>query len=381
MEQRKLRIALVGCGQIADAHLQEIRKVAAATPVAVCDRHIDLARQAAARFDVPDVFDDLGRMLAETKPDVLHVTTPPRSHRPIALQALAAGVHVYIEKPFTVDAAEADEVLDAALTAGRLVCVGHDQLFDPAWVRCRRLVDAGQLGRIVHIDSIQGYDMSGPFGRAFAEDPDHWLRHLPGGLFQNVMSHALYRITDFLTDERPRVWATWYGEETGGGLPTELRVLLTGNDTTGSLVFSSAARPIQRVTRFHGTKSGFEVDLDARVLRHFAKPKLPGAFAKIEAPIRHLGEAARSATTNMMRFLRSDLHYFAGMNALFQAFYRSIVDGTEPPIPYREIRRVTGLMDEIFASCRDGNAARGQTEKMREPSQNGAAEMIPGVHS
>ena len=90
-----LRIALVGCGQIADAHLQEMRHVALAEPVAVCDRQIDLARQAAARFEVPRVFDDLGRMLAEARPDVLHVTTPPHTHLAIALQALGRGVHVY----------------------------------------------------------------------------------------------------------------------------------------------------------------------------------------------------------------------------------------------------------------------------------------------
>ena len=59
----KLRIALVGCGQIADAHLQELRKIPTADVVAVCDRQIDLARQAAARFDVPSTFDDMIRMI------------------------------------------------------------------------------------------------------------------------------------------------------------------------------------------------------------------------------------------------------------------------------------------------------------------------------
>ena len=47
MNRRKVKVALIGCGQIADAHLQEIRHIPLAEPVAVCDRHIDLARQAA----------------------------------------------------------------------------------------------------------------------------------------------------------------------------------------------------------------------------------------------------------------------------------------------------------------------------------------------
>ncbi|HEV3004227.1 MAG TPA: Gfo/Idh/MocA family oxidoreductase, partial [Pirellulales bacterium] len=121
MKETPIKVALVGCGQIADAHLQEIRKIAGARLVAVCDRYIDLARQAAQRYEVPHAFDDLERMIETAKPDVLHVTTPPQTHCAIALQALSAGVHVYVEKPFAIDAAEAQSMVDAAAAARRLV--------------------------------------------------------------------------------------------------------------------------------------------------------------------------------------------------------------------------------------------------------------------
>lgn len=354
----KLKIALVGCGQIADAHLQEIRKIAGTDPVAVCDRHEDLARQAADRFNVPGVYNDLGRMLDEARPDVLHVTTPPRSHKSISLQAIAAGVHVYVEKPFAIDVTDADEILKAAREAGREICVGHDQLFDPAWRECRRLLDAGQLGRVVHVESIQGYDLGGPFGRAFIGDCGHWVRDLPGGLFQNVMSHALYRITDLLTDPEPEVRATWSGEGAALGLPTELRATISGRDVTGNLVFTSSARPVQRSTRIFGSLGGVEVDLDSQLLRRFTKAGLPGAFAKVEIPLRHWGEATRSSFRSIGRFLRSELHYFEGMKTLFEAFYRSIASDGPPPIASAEIHRVTAIMDAIFDSCRHGGERR-----------------------
>jgi predicted dehydrogenase len=102
MTKKPCRVALVGCGQIADAHLQEVRKIAGAQLVAVCDRHRDLARQAAARFGVPGVYDDLDALLREARPDVLHVTTPPQTHAAVAKQALAAGVHMYVKKPFDI---------------------------------------------------------------------------------------------------------------------------------------------------------------------------------------------------------------------------------------------------------------------------------------
>src|SRR3954468_5364024 len=149
MSEPKLKMALIGCGQIADAHLQEIRKVPGVEPAAVCDRHLDLARQAADRFGVPGVYTDVTALLDEVRPDVVHIATPPHTHYALARQALAAGAHVYVEKPFTVDAAEAEEVLKAAEAAGRLACAGHDHLFDPAWLECREIVARGDLGEVV----------------------------------------------------------------------------------------------------------------------------------------------------------------------------------------------------------------------------------------
>jgi predicted dehydrogenase len=357
MTIQKLRIALIGCGQIADAHLGEIRRLPQAEVVAVCDRERDLAVQAGARFEVPQVFDNVEQMLTAARPDVVHITTPPHTHRALAVEVLEAGAHVYVEKPFTVDLAEAEEIIAAAETAGRLVCVGHDQLFDPAWEECRELYERGVLGEIVHVDSVQGYDLSGPFGRLVGTDPEHWVHRLPGGVFQNTISHALYKITEFLPDDKPEICAFWFPAPEAGALPTELRVLLRGARTTASLVSSCAARPVQRVARVHGTRGSVEVDFDARLVRHYPALRWPGAFAKIEGPWRQVREAKRHFRRAIRRFLKSELHYFTGMKNLFDRFYRAILEEGQPPIAYHEICRVTDIMDRIFVACREPRPA------------------------
>jgi hypothetical protein len=149
------------------------------------------------------------------------------------------------------------------------------------------------------------------------------------------------------------VWATWFGASGLAGCPTELRVFLRGATTTGTLLFTSAARGVQRVTRVYGTRQGVEVDLDGQVLRRSPPGRLPGAFGKIEVPFRQLREAGRSLGRNLRRFLRSDLHFFAGMNRLFRLFYQAVREGDAPPIPYAEILRVTDIMDRAFACCRE----------------------------
>jgi predicted dehydrogenase len=356
MTDSSLRVALVGCGQIADAHLQEIRKIESASLVGVCDSHLDLARQAAARFGVPQAFGNIDEMIAAVRPDVVHLTTPPQTHLPLGLKLLSAGVHVYIEKPFTVLVSEADELVAAAASRDRKICVGHDQLFDPAWSACRDLVRRGNLGEVAHVESIQGYNLAGPFGEILSSDPDHWVHRLPGGLFQNVMSHAMYRITDFLTDLQPRIQALWFSHDRKYPFPTELRATLKGQKTTANLVFTSSSRPVQRVARIYGTLGGIEVDLDSQIIRRMAATHLPGAFAKLEAPAQQLMEAARAMGRSIVRFAKSDIHYFAGMNRLFRDFYDSILRHSPPPIAPAEIRRVTDLMDQIFNQCRKNSA-------------------------
>jgi hypothetical protein len=96
-----------------------------------------------------------------------------------------------------------------------------------------------------------------------------------------------------------------------------------------------------------------EVDLEGRTLRGYRALRMPGPFAKLEAPFRQKREAARAFRRAVWRFLRRDIHYFAGMNRLFTLFYKAILEGAEPPIPYRDIRRVTWIMDEIFRVCRE----------------------------
>jgi hypothetical protein len=136
-------------------------------------------------------------------------------------------------------------------------------------------------------------------------------------------------------------------------------------------MFSSTCRPVQRVARVYGTRASIEVDLVGRTIRAYHKPKWPGAFAKIEAPYRHMTEAARSLRRSLWRFARSDIHYFAGMNRLFTLFYRSILGEGDTPIPPAEIRRVTALMDRIFDACR----AEGQPCRC-EGSRNGESQSV-----
>src|SRR5438874_1937085 len=152
-----LKVAIVGCGKIADAHAEQIRRIKGCELVGACDREELMARQLAERFEARRYFDSLDQLLEEVRPDVVHVTTPPQSHFAIAQQCLEHRCHVYVEKPFTLNAREAEVLVGLAERRGLRLTVGHDAQFSHAARRMRSLIHQGYLGdTVVHMESYYG---------------------------------------------------------------------------------------------------------------------------------------------------------------------------------------------------------------------------------
>src|SRR5207247_5955465 len=183
-----LKVAIVGCGKIADAHASQIQRIRGCEIVGVCDREPLMAQQLYERFPVKRYFVDLEELLSDARPDVVHITTPPASHFDIATLCLEHGCHVYVEKPFTLNEADAQRLVALANKRKLKLTVGHDDQFSHVARRMRALVQNGYLGgRPVHMESSYCYDLSrDAYARALLGDQRHWVRQLPGSLLQNV---------------------------------------------------------------------------------------------------------------------------------------------------------------------------------------------------
>src|SRR5450631_2236051 len=127
---RVMKIGIVGCGMISGHHLTAATRYPRAAVIGLVDRDLVRARAQAERFSVKNVFDDLAGLLA-LKPDVVHVLTPPASHRAVVLEALAGGANVYVEKPMALSVADCEAMTRAAVAADRQLCVGHNWLYSP----------------------------------------------------------------------------------------------------------------------------------------------------------------------------------------------------------------------------------------------------------
>jgi predicted dehydrogenase len=352
-----LKVAIVGCGKIADSHAAQIQRIPGCKMVGACDREELMAKQLCERFPIEASYTDLDDLIAKALPDVVHITTPPQSHFEIARECLQRGCHVYVEKPFTLDTEEAQELIDIAKRTGRKITAGHDDQFRHVARRARKLIRDGFLGGSpIHMESYYCYELneSSSYAKALLSDKKHWVRDLPGKLLQNIISHGIARIAEYLQGDYPEVITCGFispalrraGESE---IVDELRVIVREDEgTTAFFTFSSQMRPSLHLFRLYGSKNGLMLDLDNETLVKLRGGRYKSYLEQFVPPVNFALQYAGNFRNNVKSFLANDFHPKAGMKFLIESFYRSIVQNTPVPIPYREILLTSRIMDAIF---------------------------------
>jgi predicted dehydrogenase len=357
-----IKVGIIGCGKVADQHATQIQRIADAEIVAVCDSEPLMAAQMCERFRAKHHFTDVKDMLNAGAVDVVHVTTPPQSHFELGRFCLESGCHVYIEKPFTLVTAEAEELIDLAVAKGLKLIAGHNAQFTHAMVRMRELVRSGFLGgKPVHMESHYCYEFGdASYAKALLGDSNHWVRKLPGSLLQNIISHGIGKIAEFLAGDQPLVIAHGFTSPFlkgigQGDIVDEVRVIIRDQDSaTAYFTFSSQIGPAIHQFRLYGPKNSLIVDDDNQIVTLVKGLEYKSFVRYFVPPLDYAGQYLSNWGMNLKKFLRNDFHlpYDAGMNRLIKGFYRSITADEPLPISHREILVTSRIMDQIFAQLR-----------------------------
>jgi predicted dehydrogenase len=354
---RMLRVAIVGCGKIADSHASQIQRIKGCKIVAVCDREELMAKQLAERAGVEKYFSELSQLLEKTRPDVIHITTPPQSHFELGRQCLDYGCHVYIEKPFAVTTEETSSLIRLAEERHLKITAGHDDQFRHAARRMRQLVSDGYLGGpVIHMESYYCYELgeTSDYAKALLADKNHWVRQLPGRLLHNIISHGIARIAEFLTTDTPQVIALAFISPTLRKMGEteifdELRVIIAEEErVTAYFTFSSQMRPALHQFRVYGAKNGLVLDQDNETLIKLPGRRYKSYLEQFVPPFIFAEQYLGNVTRNIRTFVAGDFHMKSGMKYLIESFYASIAENKPPPIPYREILLTSRIMDTIF---------------------------------
>jgi predicted dehydrogenase len=353
-----LKVAIVGCGKIADSHVEQVRATGMADAIAVCDREPLMARQLAMRLRVPRWYSDLSGMLETERPDVVHIATPPDSHLSLAESCLRSGCHVFMEKPFALDSAQTRSILALAQAAGLRICVNYLYNFESPYLEFMQKVRAGELGRVVHLDTVYGYNLAGDYGLAVLADPEHWVHRLPGKLFHNVLDHVLAKVTPLLESDDLQVHSQALRLRPTGAnavldaMPDELRFLMRSGDLTVSGVVSAHSRPVQHTLTAYGTKSSLRLDIGARTCVPIIAQSLPSSLGRLLPAWTIARHYRRNGWSNLRRFWQHEFHFFEGMRVLLRAFYGSILQTDDDPIPALVVQRTADALDAVVESMR-----------------------------
>ena len=355
--KNKLRIAIVGCGKIADQHVAAVQRLSDCAIVSVCDREMLMADQLASRFGIQECYADLAECIARSKPDVIHITTPPQSHFTLAKQSLEAGCHVYLEKPFTVTAMEAENIIRLAQGRTLKITAGHNLQFTLEMLRMRELVKRKFLGdRVVHVESHFSYSLDdASYVGPILGNPDHWVRRLPGQLFHNIISHGIAKLAEFLGDDLTEIIAVAQQSERlrkigGREVLDELRVILRDREGTTALFnFSTQIKPGLNQLQIFGREGSIVVDHASGSLLCNKAHSDKSYLTYFLPPLRSARQNFKNALRNITDFLGRNLYQDAGMKELIDRFYQSVRADGPPPIAYREIVLTARIMDQIFA--------------------------------
>ena len=174
---RKLRIAIIGCGWIADSHIRAYLKQPDVEIVAGADLIPGKAAAFFAKHGVEGVKTDYAshKELIDDKSlklDAVSICTYNRQHAAPAIYALDNGINVLLEKPFTVTLDEAIEVMKAEKRSGKVLSIGFQPRLDANMQMIKKIVQSGELGKIYYIQTGGGRrrGIPTPFGTTFIED-------------------------------------------------------------------------------------------------------------------------------------------------------------------------------------------------------------------
>lgn len=311
-------------------HLRAIATTRQATLVGIADPVLSRDQLGALLPTDAVIVPTAAELLERTRPDVVHIVTPPDTHVELAALAIQAGSHVYVEKPFTRTRAEAERIIAMAADHGAKVCAGHQVLFEPPALAVRAAL--GNIGRVVHIESYFSFKM---VRRTITQVQQ----------VQDILPHAVYPVVDQLRaatglQELP-IEMSGLLVDAGG----EVHALLHLGKVTAHVLVTLSGRPIEQFQQLVGTNGSLRADYIGGSLTRLIGPGTGPAV--LLTPYRRAFRTFTGTTRGIARLVLNGGASYPGLPELIGRFYSSIRENTAPPLTPRSILDTVDICERI----------------------------------
>lgn len=343
-----VRAAVIGCGAISKEHLSFLASTSWIDLVGVCDLSPAARAYAADRYGATGAFADVAEMLSVARPEVVHVLTPPGTHRALSLQCMEAGANIVCEKPITPTTAELEEVLAAANQRGLLVIESQNLRFNDNILEIKRLIADGSLGEILDVEVRIALDIAsgGKFGDTNVPSP---VAGLAGGAIHDFLPHMAYGLLQFLPDGEianvRTVWRNLSGNEAVGF--DEFDAICTVGDARLGMRFSSFLEPQGFRIYVRGTRGSAETDIYQPYLR-VEVPRARGPLSPLANQAQNGWTLVRSSAKGLKDKVLQHSPYH-GMPRMLEQFYKAVRGEAVCPVRPDDMRRPMALIDALVA--------------------------------
>lgn len=369
---RTIGIGIIGWGFMGRTHARAIQSIPLFYPGAgfrpvlagVCSRRMESALEAQRQCGAGFVTDDYRALLARPEVEVVSICTPNDQHERMALDAIAAGKQVYIDKPLAMNAAAAGRIAQAARRAGVHGQVALNNRFFPSTLRAKQLVEEGRIGRLLGFEARYLHS-----GSIDPDKPMGWKQQSfegGGGVLLDLGSHALDLITFLagppqgglmkmrtLYPERPTPSG---GRSRAVGEDQALALIKIG-DALGTLEASKIATGAddELTLCIRGDRGALRWNLMEPSYLEFLDATLPEAplggergFTRIQCVARYPAPGGSYLPPkNAIGWDRAHTHcYFSFLDALYR--------GEEPRPSLEEGARLQGWLEGLYRSAQTG---------------------------
>jgi UDP-N-acetyl-2-amino-2-deoxyglucuronate dehydrogenase len=346
-----MRLGFVGLGRAARLyHVPALKKIPGTTMVGGCD-DAPAQREAWQQETGQPSFTSLDELLDQAAPDIVVVATPPSSHADLCIQALGAGAHVIVEKPFVTSTAEADRVLAAASEAGKSVAVNHQYREKPIFAALRGAIRTERFGRLAFCQLWQ------LMNQAPWNEPTPWrsemarLTLLEGGV------HLVDLMTMFF-GELPVGVTAQHSAGFHSDSDADAVQAVTLDFSGGRLGQITIDRLCQGGTRYLEARADCEraslrASLGGRALLQVGMKRAEKAGARIDFGLGGLAWAEIGLRRTVLARSAKDQDVQA-TQVLLEQIIEAFRSGAEPPSNAREARNVIAVIEAAYESAATG---------------------------
>jgi predicted dehydrogenase len=192
---KKLRIGIIGVGQIGQVHLDNYQAIPEVEVVAIADKDQAHARSVALRYGIRDVYGDFRELLARQDIQAVDVCLHNNLHMPVSVAALEAGKHVYCEKPMAGSYRDAEKMYQTSQSLGLKLSIQLGTLFSPETRAAKILIEQGRLGKLYHARSVGFRRRGRPYVDGYGSPPFVQKRNSGGGAMYDM---GVYHIASML---------------------------------------------------------------------------------------------------------------------------------------------------------------------------------------